>query len=74
MDLQMILLPKDQWELRRSRNGVIAAGVYDNRGHRHWVKFAESDLPNEIIGLGDLELCIDLPYDMVLVNGETSDH
>jgi len=55
---QMKLLPKDLWLLERISGGFIAAGIYDNAGHRHWVKIAESDLPNDLLSIQDLERLI----------------
>jgi hypothetical protein len=51
----MPLLPKEQWRLERIPGGFVAAGIYDNCGHRHWVKFAELDLPNDLVGVEDLK-------------------
>jgi hypothetical protein len=54
----MPLLPKEQWRLERIPGGFVAAGIYDNLGHRHWVKFVESDLPNDLVSVEDLERLI----------------
>lgn len=54
----MALLPKDRWRLERMASGYIAAGLFDNAGHRHWVKLAESDFPNDLVSIEDFERLI----------------
>jgi hypothetical protein len=60
----MTLLPKDQWRLEQIPGGFVAAGIYDNSEHRHWIKVAESDLPNDLISVEDLERLIVDPIHM----------
>lgn len=59
---QMKLLPKEDWLFKRLSGGIIAAGIFDNSTAmgdnvptRYWLKYKESDLPNDFISQDDLE-------------------
>ncbi len=51
----MELLPKEQWKIEPLGKTHIAAGTHENFGHYYWTKIALDDLPNDLIGIEDLE-------------------
>ena len=55
-------LPKSEWIIEPSRDeGYIIVGAHENYGCVYFTKIALSDLPNDLIGIHDLErLGIDL--------------
>ena len=54
----MKLLPKDQFKIELSRDGVhIIASFYEHKGYRWYDKYHLSDFSNDLIGLNDLKRC-----------------
>ncbi len=53
--VNMELLPKEQWKIEPLGKTHIAAGTHENFGHYYWTKIALDDLPNDLIGIEDLE-------------------
>lgn len=49
-------LPKSEWTISPSRDvGYIIVGAHENNGYVHFTKLALSDLPNDLLGVRDLE-------------------
>ena len=50
-------LAKSQWSIDRPKNGgdFVIVGAHEHLGYIHYTKFALSDLPNDFVGLDDLE-------------------
>ena len=55
-------LPKSEWTIEPSRDeGYIVVDAHENNGYVYFTKLALSDLPNDLLGIRDLErLGIDL--------------
>lgn len=53
----MKLLAKEQWQMEESQDKKhVIASLYEYpKGYRYWDKYDKSNLPNNLIGLNDLE-------------------
>jgi hypothetical protein len=49
-------MSKDEWRIERCGLRHVAAGLWEHpTGYRFWEKIALADLPNDLIGVEDLE-------------------
>lgn len=50
------LLPKSDWRIKMSGPRHVIAGIWEYpAGYRFWEKLALADLPNDFLGIDDLE-------------------
>lgn len=66
----MKLLPKTQWSFDIEDRWLIAGCWESPPGVRHFRRYGRSDLPNDLIGLDDLER---FEIDLVEVAGELAE-
>lgn len=48
-------LPKSEWTMRQECPDSDIVGAHEHMGYRYYTKFLLSDLPNDLVGLDDLE-------------------
>ena len=58
----LILMPMGEWEMRPAHEGYVGIGIYarstaDGGYCRVWFKWPWECLPNNVVGLADLERC-----------------
>ena len=51
----MRLMPKDEWTFDRATDGGLIVGAHEHNGYVWHTKFELSELPNDLVSLGDLE-------------------
>lgn len=52
---ELALLPKEFRSFQMLQDGRVAAGVFNHKGTKYWVKYDLSDLPNDFVSLDDLK-------------------